>query len=109
MAESTCRYCKQKIKQFFPVNWCHLETMNVYCYPEAKEGTKEANLIATPLDDPIKVYIVRKLTGVWSEDNDLSYCYEAVRVFKKKEDAKEYLDTHKEDDLKIIDAFGEGF
>ena len=110
MAESTCRYCKQKIKQFFPVNWCHTDTMNVYCYPNAKEGTRESDLIATPPDEPINVYVVRKRVQVWTEYNELAgYCFDLVRAYKNEEDAMKYVNEHKNEDLDINEIDGEGF
>ena len=105
MAESTCRYCKQKIKQFFPVNWCHTDTMNVYCYPNAKEGTRESNLIATPPDKPIKVYLVYEHDSCDKDVNNL-------KVFKNEDDAEKFRKEQPQEygvSYHVQELEGEGF
>ena len=42
-----CINCNKNIRVYFPVGWCHFNGI-VPCFPDAEEGTREYNMVATP-------------------------------------------------------------
>ena len=48
MEQSICVNCGKSIKKYFPVGWCHVDSGNIYCFPNSNLGSKEYDLTATP-------------------------------------------------------------
>jgi hypothetical protein len=95
-----CANCNKSLRIYFPVSWCHFDG-TVPCFPDAEEGTREYNMVATPRITKRRVRKNEKVYALvcWQEATKDE---KIIFLFKTEELAEKLKEKYKDNGWKHV-------